>query len=180
MFRGQTHTVVWLDDAKFSLVLPNRMEQADKYLQLNPTGRLVVAVLDTMWDWRGATSAAGYGLAPRYFRINPNNFTGRRLYKLIGPLNKLLVTDSCKELVSSPKKHGTPDPQWLSENLQIINALRTIDILLICGKVAKGTFEQISYVPEKARVLYIPHPAARVWTKERISIISEIIQNGNF
>ena len=157
--------------------MPDRISEAHRYLKLNPTGGFVVAVLDTMWDWRGVTSAAGYGTAPRYFRINPNNFTGRRLYKLIGPNNRLLVTDSCKELVSSPKEHGTPDPHWLSENLRIINDLRPIDILLICGKVAQRTFESVSYVPEKARVIPIPHPVARVWTKERIKMTSQIIQN---
>ena len=30
----------------------------------------VAAVLETMWDWRGMTSEAGYQEAPRWFRIN--------------------------------------------------------------------------------------------------------------
>jgi hypothetical protein len=30
----------------------------------------VVAVLESMWDWRQMTSGAGYKEAPRSFRIN--------------------------------------------------------------------------------------------------------------
>lgn len=175
---GKDHDLVHIDTILERYAPPDRMSKARDYLKRNPEGGLVVAVLDTMWDWKGLTSAAGYAQAPRYFRINPNNFTGRRLYKLIGPMNHLLVTDSCKELVSSSKEHGTPDPQWLSDNLQIINALRPIDILLICGKVAQRTFSEVSYVPENARILQIPHPAARTWTKDMIQAVSEGIQNG--
>jgi len=69
----------------------------------------VVAILETMWDWRGQASSAGYRQAPEYFRINPSNHSGRRLYKLIGPDSRLLVTNACRELVSSAKHHGKGD-----------------------------------------------------------------------
>lgn len=130
--------------------------------------RHVVAILETMWDWRGATSGAGYREAPRYFRINRENFSGRRLYKLIGPDAKLLVTDACRELVRSAKEHGTPDPAWLEENLRILD-IGGIDVLLVCGKVAQQTFAACGYKPRAATVLEIPHPAARrVWSREFI------------
>lgn len=151
----------------------------------------VVAILETMWDWRGMTSSAGYVEAPRYFRINPENFSGRRLYKLIGPSARLLVTNACRELVTGPKHHGKPDPVWLGENLRLLDGVGgelpgggivtddkwRIDCLLVCGKVAQQTFKQCGYAPKSARVIEIPHPAARaVWTREFIEQRAREIQ----
>lgn len=141
----------------------------------------VVAILETMWDWRGMTSSAGYREAPRFFRINPQNFSGRRLYKLIGADAQLLVTNACRELASGPNHHGKPDPQWLADNLAEIEVRHpkaaTIDVLLVCGKVAQKTFQQCGYKPQAARVIEIPHPAARrVWTQQYIAQISSQIQ----
>ena len=137
----------------------------------------VVAILETMWDWRAMTSGAGYRQAPRYFRINPQNYSGRRLYKLIGPDAKLLVTEACRELATAANKHGMPDPAWLCENLQLLD--HRCDILLVCGKIAQRTYASCGYVPGKARVIEIPHPAARVyWTKQTIAETAADIQRG--
>ncbi len=143
----------------------------------------VVAILETMWDWKAKTSSAGYTEAPHFFRINPGNFTGRRLYKLIGPDAKLLVTNACRELVSSAKHHGTPDPVWLAQNLDEIERRRPdscpIDVLLVCGKIAQKTFDLSGYKPSTARIIRMPHPAARaVWTKDFIEQISRQIRGG--
>lgn len=143
----------------------------------------VVAILETMWDWRGMTSGAGYQEAPRFFRINPENHSGRRLYKLCGPNAKLLVTNACRELVSRANQHGTPDPKWLAENLAEIetndpNAAH-IDVLLVCGKVAQRTFKESGYKlrSDTGRVIEMPHPAARqVWTRDLIESTSQLIQ----
>lgn len=152
----------------------------------------VIAILETMWDWRAKTSSAGYSEAPRYFRINPQNFTGRRLYKLVGPTARLLVTNACRELVSGPQHHGTPDPIWLGENLRILDGVKgilpggglvpddqwRIDLLLVCGKVAQKTYKACGYVPKAASVLEIPHPAARtVWSSEFIRRIQTEIRD---
>jgi hypothetical protein len=151
----------------------------------------VVAILETMWDWRQQTSGAGYAEAPRYFRISPENYSGKRLYKLVGPDAQLLVTNACRELVTGPEKHGKGDPVWLSENLQIMDGVAGvhpggnfetdnrwhIDVLLVCGKVAQMTFAQCGYRPKTSRVLEIPHPAARMfWTMGKIAEISAKIQ----
>lgn len=140
----------------------------------------VVAVLDTMWDWRGLTTTAGYRQAPRFFQINPNNFTGRRLYQLIGSNSKLLVTDACPELVSSPKEHGTPNTKWLRDNLvQLHSLMHGIDVILVCGRVAQKTFQQIHLEFTRTEVIEIPHPAARtVWTKAYIEQIHNQIRKG--
>jgi hypothetical protein len=139
-----------------------------------------------MWDWNKQTSRAGYSEAPRFFRINPNNYSGRRLYKICGPKAKLLVTNACRELVSGPNHHGTPDPVWLAENLAEIESRRpdsaTIDVLLVCGKVAQKAFIDSRYVlkSSECRVIQIPHPAARgVWTADYIEQIKSQIQEDN-
>ena len=143
----------------------------------------VVAILETMWDWRSQTSGAGYTEAPRFFRINPQNFSGRRLYNLIGPDAKLLVTNACRELVSGPNHHGKPDPKWLAENLTLIESglpnSAPIDVLLVCGKVAQRTYRECGYQSQTARIIEIPHPAARaVWTRQYIEQVAKQIQGG--
>lgn len=142
----------------------------------------VVAILETMWDWRGMTSGAGYQAAPRFFRINPENYSGRRLYKLCGPDAKLLVTNACRELVAGPKEHGKPDPLWLAENLALIESNRpdsaSIDVLLVCGKVAQQTFKQCGYRLKSGNIIEIPHPAARqVWTRDFLAQTAHLIQS---
>ena len=119
----------------------------------------VVAILESMWDWRQMTSDAGYREAPRYFRINPENFSGKRLYRIVGKDAELFVTNSCRELCISASHHGTPDPNWLRENLKI---LAPFDVLLICGKVAQKTYIESGY--RFSRKIEMPHPAARMWT----------------
>lgn len=142
----------------------------------------VVALLESMWDWRGMTSGAGYQEAPRYFRISPDNFSGRRLYRIVGPRSQLLVTESCRELVTSASRHGTPDPAWVHENLTILEE-HGLDVLLLCGKVAQKTFRASGYIT-KAHVIEMDHPAARRWTNAaldevaaRIKAIHEAAQN---
>ena len=128
----------------------------------------VVAILETMWGERA-------GRAPRYFKINPYNCSGRRLYKLIGPGHNLLVTNACRELVTSANKHGKPDAGWLLDNLMRLQP----DLILVCGKVAQKTFEETGYnghEASKSEALYIAHPAARNWTSKRLKETQKQIQ----
>lgn len=136
----------------------------------------VVAVLETMWDWRSMTSGAGYREAPRYFRINPNNYSGKRLYKLIGPA-RLLVTNACRDLASHANGHGKPDTGWLRENLEILDRHQSIAVILVCGKVAQACYRECGFEPARATVFEIPHPAARgPWTKATILENADRIQ----
>lgn len=153
--------------------------------------RLAVAVLEIMWDWRAATSSMGYGkgLAPRSYRINPNNFTGRRLYNWLGTTeskikgsqlkySELKVTNACPQLVNSASGRGIPDANWLRENLEI---LEPIKLLLVCGKVAQETFVKCcepSPTFLAARILFVPHPAARMWTSQALSTVRRVVQEG--
>jgi hypothetical protein len=136
-----------------------------------PTGKKIVAVLDSMWDWRRRTTGAGHCEAPRYFRINPQNFSGKRLYRIAGRDTDLLVTNSCRELCSSANHHGTPDANWLFENLKI---LEPFDLLLICGKVAQATYALSGY--EFERKIEMPHPAARMWTNAMLDAATERVR----
>lgn len=135
------------------------------------TGKKIVAVLESMWDWRQMTSQAGYQEAPRSFRINPENYSGKRLYRIVGQDADLFVTNACRELVGSARQHGTPDPAWLRENLDI---LMPFDVLLICGKVAQAAYSQSGH--EFTRKLEIPHPAARRWTQAAIEAAAQRVR----
>lgn len=132
----------------------------------------IVAILESMWDWRQMTSGAGYREAPRSFRINPENFSGKRLYRIVGRDADLIVTNSCRELVASANHHGTPDPAWLHENLTL---LEPFGVLLVCGKVAQKTFTDSGYVFD--RRLEIMHPAARTWTNAAIDAVTAKVQS---
>jgi hypothetical protein len=123
-----------------------------------------LAVLETMWG--------GSGKAPGIFRINPDNFTGRRLYWFLGHKD-LWVTNACRELVSNARLHGTPDPEWLSTNLKRLS----YDLLLVCGKVAQQTFEKCGVRPP-GRILLMPHPAARTWTRASLGHWQKVVQGG--
>lgn len=109
------------------------------------------------------TSGAGYTEAPRAFRISPDNYSGKRLYRIVGPSVHMLVTNACRELVQSANHHGKPDPAWLKGNLEY---LAPFDALLVCGRVARDTYNSSGHVFPAP--IFIPHPAARTWTNAAI------------
>ncbi len=121
-----------------------------------------LAILDTMWG--------GSDQAPGLFRINPNNYTGKRLYWFLGH-DDLWVTNACGEYMANAKQHGTPNPERLAKNLRRI----TYDLLLVCGSVAKKTYLKCGYTP-KCEILMIPHPARRGWTKSKLEWTKNLIQ----
>lgn len=121
-----------------------------------------LVVLETMWG--------GNGKAPGLFRINPYNYSGKRLYSLLGH-SDFWVTNACRELVSHANAHGKPDPEWLAQNLQRL----TYDLLLLCGKVAQQTYDRCGYVPP-CRIERMPHPAARTWTKAELERWRTLLQ----
>ncbi len=127
----------------------------------------VVALLDSMW---GGVQYEGRK-APRWFRINPYNFSGRRLYKLVGPEVDLLVTNCCPVMQQSARNHGKPDAAWVAENLA---RLEPFGLLLVCGNVARLTYDASGYAG-KAPVMYTLHPAARTWTKDDLKSTAEEI-----
>lgn len=160
-----------------------------------------LAILEVMWDWRGRTTRAGYrATAPIYYKINPQNHSGKRLYWLLGidplkpaiQLNHLLVTNACPNLVSSPKERGTPDTEWLRQNIvtiehELAGEDKQLDLILVCGKVAQKTFADIvpkfnifEWCKEKrTRLVFMPHPAARCWNKKALERTRKIINESS-
>ena len=140
------------------------------------TSKRTIAVLEVMWDWNTKTSMANphyLQQAPRCFRINPQNHSGKRLYWLLGHDN-LLVTNACPQLVKSAKGKGSPDDYWLLESLE---QLWPYELLLVCGNVAQASYDRIRNVGD-ARTIYMPHPAARQWTKKGLELARRFIQEG--
>jgi hypothetical protein len=125
----------------------------------------VVALLESMWG-RG-------GNAPRAFRISPANFSGKRLYRLVGRNTDLWVTNSCREMQTHANGHGTPDAVWVADNLRL---LEPFDVLLVCGRIAQRTYD-ISAHKTKARVFKIMHPAARTWTNVALDELAKCIRS---
>ena len=141
----------------------------------------VVAVLEVMWDGRVASKQMAnpnyLAQAPRCFRINPDNHSGGRLYKLLGH-SDLLVTNACPTIVGSAKGRANPDAEWLRENIEELYPFR---LLLVCGNVAQETYDQLGlpgHFTMSYRTIYMPHPAARQWTTKDIRFASQIIQKG--
>lgn len=140
--------------------------------------RRVVALMEVMYDWRGMTSGAGYEeTAPPYYRINPDNKSGGVLYSWLGKkgeyYDELLVTNACPQLVTGPNQRGKPDRAWVSKNLK---ELAPFCLLLVCGKVAAMHYAQAD--AENARIIELPHPAARTWTRRDLNLARMFIQEG--
>ena len=126
----------------------------------------IVALLDSMWGWRGYNTPNEQ--APRYYRINRENQSGRRLYRLCGS-HQLLVTNCCKFVQCSAYHHGVPDLEWTESNLMFLQAER-FDLLLVCGAVARRTFQVLRGEEGKfGKWLYMDHPAARRWSNETLN-----------
>lgn len=130
----------------------------------------IVALLDSMWGWGGYNDAGEE--APRYFRINPDNFSGRRLYRICGDGHSLLVTNSCRTVQASASHHGVPDPAWVKSNLEFL-AGQGMELLLVCGAVARRTFEESGFT--FPRVIQMDHPAARRWSNAKLDAVSNQI-----
>lgn len=141
--------------------------------------KLLGVILDTMWGDRR-------GLAPRWFPINPHNHSGRRLYTLTGMdhADPIWVSNVCRELTTSARDHGTPNPTWLLENLNIGVEQRGMRLFLLCGKVVQNTYDSLNEkvresleVDLNLKFFRIPHPAWRGWNLENIGLIRNQIQN---
>lgn len=123
----------------------------------------IVALLESMWGWRGYHDEGEE--APRFYRINPENFSGRRLYRICPPQSKLIVTNSCRMVQRSANHHGNPDPVYVAENLGLAH-LDGADLFLICGRIAQETFDKAGL--NFPNVIRMDHPAARRWTNEKL------------
>lgn len=130
-----------------------------------PGKPLVVALLDSMWGNGGA--------APRFFTINPHNFSGRRLYRMVGKGCRLQVTNCCPVMQTHANSHGQPSPEYVAENLRRAGSFK---VLLVCGKVAQATYKASGYRPSPGvTVIEMMHPAARTWTNAVLDTVTKRI-----
>jgi hypothetical protein len=123
-----------------------------------------LAILDTQWG--------DPGQARRWFPINPDNHSGRRLYSLTqSKYPQVWVTNSCREAFGAAHFHGVPDRDWLIGNLNTLSPSQKKLPLLICGQVAQKVFDEIDVSDEYwhlGPIVRMLHPAARVWSRELI------------
>lgn len=129
-----------------------------------------VAVLETMWGWCGLEADR-----TPYFQINGENHTGKRLYWFLGHYN-LLVTNACPETVGRSNDHGNPDKKWLRDNLTDLKRIKKPELLLVCGTVAQRTFCDCDFPITNERIIFLPHPAARMWTRDALDETQMLIQ----
>lgn len=132
-----------------------------------------LAILDTMWGSDGA--------APHWFPINPQNHSGRRLYRLTGARDWCVwVANACPQQTSHARLHGTPSVAWLRECFRRTRKDWTGAPLLICGKVAQETYDALIEEDGDAwwggPTIRIMHPAARTWTKTEIIRVQRLIR----
>lgn len=118
---------------------------------------------------------------PRWFQINPQNYSGRRLLRWTG-LDSITVTNACPQCVTSARGRGTPDPEWLRENLYQLCwhvGDRPADAVLVCGQVAQRAVNAVSVeLPSHTRLVYLPHPAARVWSRAADEAVRAELERG--
>jgi len=137
-----------------------------------------IAVLETMYG------SVRPQRAPRFFIINPSNFSGARLYEIVGNQTRLLVTNACPQMVCNASQHGIPDSDWLYSNLEHLHTLTGFKTLLVCGTVAQETIRKNDtafkrWLREK-RVIFVPHPAARQWSKSFVTQTHNIVNSGDW
>lgn len=128
-----------------------------------------LVILDTMWGTGGR--------APRWFHINPQNHSGRRLYALTGArYGELYVTNACPQQTTHATRHGRPDAGWLAVSLRLIPGNAHRAPLLVCGAVAQRAYERIlARTGHVGPVYYMKHPAARTWTRKELDRVRQEI-----
>jgi uncharacterized DUF497 family protein len=99
----------------------------------------IVAVLESMWDWRADDERRRLQGSAALLPHQPGQLQRQAAVPDRRPRRDLFVTNACRELCGSANHHGTPDPEWLRENLEL---LAPFDVLLVCGKVAQATYAQ--------------------------------------
>jgi hypothetical protein len=134
--------------------------------------RIALAILDTMWGT--------VGRAPHWFVINPQNASGRRLYRLTGvPVGALWITNACPERTGHAAQHGTPSVARLRRSLALAQARWPRATLLVCGNVAQATYDALVVADGTAwrgPVMRMKHPAARTWTKAELARAQRRVQ----
>jgi hypothetical protein len=98
--------------------------------------------------------------------------------------SQLLCMNCCPYIVADANTHGTPDPLYVANNLRALDTPMFnqatweweygIEVLLVCGNIAKETFKRSPY-KTYGRILFVAHPAWRAWTNEALGAIRDQI-----
>lgn len=113
----------------------------------------VVAILQSMWG-------PERGTAPLFFRINPRNRSGAKLYRITDG-HSLVVTNTASVCGDSPDDHQPIDLAHLKRALDRLRNGIGVGAVLVCGNQAKEAWLEL---PAKYRAtphIIMPHPAAR-------------------
>ena len=133
---------------------------------------LVLSILQNMWH----PFAGDRWKAPIRFRINPLNYSGKRLYNLVGEGSDLWVTNASRQVSRRASDSRTKVDL---ESLDLVLTRYPWDLVLVCGRVAQAAARRLDPpISERGvRYLEIDHPAARRWTKEKITEVAAMIQS---
>lgn len=113
----------------------------------------IVAILQSMWGPRRER-------APLFFRINPQNRSGAKLYTVTQG-HSLVVTNTASICGDSPDDYQPIDLAHLTKALDRLRKGIGIDAVLVCGNQSKEAWLAL---PAKYRTtphIIMPHPAAR-------------------
>jgi hypothetical protein len=127
-----------------------------------------VALLDSFYT----NDPAHHGtLAPLWWYPADSSVSSRNLRKMLPPGWDILCINSCPTIVASANHHGVPEPLYVAT---LLRRLAPIDVLLVCGSIAKGTFKQSPYKGSQPN-LFINHPAWRAWSTVGILLVQAAI-----
>lgn len=162
-----------------------------------------LVILESMW----LGSAYAGRKAPSWFPISPTNHSGRVLHKLLGPVTRVLVTNACPLIQASANDHGTPCPLTIARNVgtfpheirwllvcgavaqeTFIKAIEQGNALTspyqeLRAKLAAGYMyphQQKGHpaINVRTRIIFMPHPAARLWSNDLVAVVREFIASG--
>jgi hypothetical protein len=129
--------------------------------------KLVLAILQSMWHYDAPAKA------PLFFRINPRNRSGAKLYKITAG-HKLLVTNSTSVCGTGPDSNAPIDLKFLERAIRRADRMK-IDVLLVCGRQAKEAFEQLPEDLRRKPHIIMPHPAARNLTNALLADVTKAL-----
>jgi hypothetical protein len=128
-----------------------------------------LVVIDTMW------SDTARKRSDAWFAINPDNHSGKRLYKITNSVfPSVWVTNACPQRTTHATRHGVACPKWLRANLTMLSPRERSLPLLVCGVVARAAYEACGYTHD-GPVVFMMHPAARTWSKKSLAAITRRI-----
>ena len=118
------------------------------------------------------------GKAPLFFKINPRNRSGAKLYRITQG-HSLVVTNTASICGHSPDDHQPIDQAHLMRALDRLRKGIGIDLILVCGNQAKEAWNALPAEYRSGPHIIMPHPAARNLTNALLDDIKATINAKN-